>query len=1383
LSGSGTATDPYVINDATDWATFATAVNNGTTYDGQYVKLSDSFDNSSSAVTDIVGVNGENNANKSFKGTFNGNNKTLHVNITDTEAQGAAPFRNISGATIKNLTVTGSVTGTTHAAGLVGFAREGTNTIENCVVNVNVSVPATSGYRHMGGVLGHGVKATVVIRNTVFSGTMSNSDNYAGGFQGWCDGNTLTIENCLFKGSYTGTASNGFHPIAIRNQNSTMSYTNNGAYYTASPTLTNSAYIAGAGTMVYASAPANEIYKYQKLIDGNNYYVPCTITGINESYQYTGSTITVTPIADGTPLTEGTDYTATYTKDGSAVSEVKELGTYTMTITAKSGSGYAGEKSFTFEVRNELTVYEGTAKNSYVPAYIYYFDDFTRSQFVIPAADLAVMDDGTINSISFYTTSDYIPYTTVSEVDVYLKEVAHTIISDFETKESSTIVYQGTLSIVSANGGVRLTINLSTPYIYGGGNLLIGIENTTDAGYNSISFYGQTVNGASVSGYNSSSLADVTATQRNFLPKTTFLYDVPSIKKPKDVTVSNVTNNSAEINWTDAEEGAAAWQIVYDTSADFNPDDATPIDVTVKPYTLTNLTPDTQYYVYVRVKKDSDFSNWSAKCTFTTPELCAKPTALAASNLTQNSATISWNGNANSYNVKYREATVTGTAQEAVFFDSFENGIDNWTIYIEDYKSPDDKTLFNTTDWHLISNNDADDVDAHTGEYMAMTRSYNGVDVSVDNWLVSPQMTLGDVLKFWVIDDGRWHEHLEVWVSTGTNAISDFVKLPNIGDATGEWTMKTVDLSAYAGQTGYIAIRHNDTGKDWIFIDDFGVYNTVNTYSYGAEHTLTTSDNSCNLTGLAAETMYEVQVQADYGNDVTSGWSTIYFTTPDACTAPTNLVASDITTNSVTLGWTDTQDSYNLRFRKVYFYEDFEGETLPTGWTTIDDNEDGNTWSIGHATTHSGDNGAYNLSYVYGSDGTTPDDYLVSPLLDLQGTLRVWLSGYAFDGTRYEENFEILLSTTGTSASDFTTTLVGETTTTNGYVEFTADLSSYAGQKGYIAVHHFNCTDQYYLYVDDFGLYGSENWVTEENVDDATFTLTDLQSNTSYEWQVQGLNCNGVGSETEWSEVAKFTTEAVSLILANNATDNSDAISGGDKKTFDIVTLSDRTLWQDGYWNTLCLPFSLNADEIAASPLSGADIRTLDNAKFNDGTLTLNFTPAASDGTVNGIAPVTSIEAGKPYIIKWSDGTNITDPVFTGVTIDATTHNVECDLGNGKSITFFGTYDYMSFANEDRSILFLGDNNTLYWPQPEGSNIPSIGACRAYFKLNGLSASEVSTTRLFFGEVEETTSLPQPLQREGSQAGAWYTLDGRKLDGKPAKKGVYINNGVKVVFK
>jgi hypothetical protein len=82
-----------------------------------------------------------------------------------------------------------------------------------------------------------------------------------------------------------------------------------------------------------------------------------------------------------------------------------------------------------------------------------------------------------------------------------------------------------------------------------------------------------------------------------------------------------------------------------------------------------------------------------------------------------------------------------------------------------------------------------------------------------------------------------------------------------------------------------------------------------------------------------------------------------------------------------------------------------------------------------------------------------------------------------------------------------------------------------------------------------------------------------------------------------------------------------------------------------------------------------------------------------------------------------------------------------------------------------------------------------IGSCRAYFQLKGIEVGEgdeSTTVRSFnmnFGE-EQTSSLPQPLQREGSQATAeWYTLDGRRLSGKPSRAGMYIYNGKVVVIK
>ena len=175
-------------------------------------------------------------------------------------------------------------------------------------------------------------------------------------------------------------------------------------------------------------------------------------------------------------------------------------------------------------IPDPLTVYDGTVTSSTVPAYIFFFDFSTRSQFVIPAEDLVEMIGTPINSMTFYTTSTSVPYTTVSSADVYLKEVNYTSISAYEPKNSATIVYSGYFNIVSTGNGGEMTINFSTPYIYNGGNLLVGIENTQNIGYKDITFYGQTVSGASISDSNGGTTLPIPATQRNFIPKTTFRF-------------------------------------------------------------------------------------------------------------------------------------------------------------------------------------------------------------------------------------------------------------------------------------------------------------------------------------------------------------------------------------------------------------------------------------------------------------------------------------------------------------------------------------------------------------------------------------------------------------------------------------------------------------------------------------------------------------------------------------------------------------------------------------------------------------------------------------------------------------------------------------------
>ena len=169
----------------------------------------------------------------------------------------------------------------------------------------------------------------------------------------------------------------------------------------------------------------------------------------------------------------------------------------------------------------ELTVYDGTVTNNHVPMYVYYFDDFTRSQFIIPATDLVEMTGGQISAMKFYTTNSNIPYTTVSTVEFYVAEVDYTTITEYIDKADAQVVYSGTVEFTSTQEAV---ITFNTPYAYRGGNLLIGCENITDAGYKNIYFYGQTVASASISGSNGSSTAGVPAQAQNFIPKTTFTY-------------------------------------------------------------------------------------------------------------------------------------------------------------------------------------------------------------------------------------------------------------------------------------------------------------------------------------------------------------------------------------------------------------------------------------------------------------------------------------------------------------------------------------------------------------------------------------------------------------------------------------------------------------------------------------------------------------------------------------------------------------------------------------------------------------------------------------------------------------------------------------------
>ena len=157
-------------------------------------------------------------------------------------------------------------------------------------------------------------------------------------------------------------------------------------------------------------------------------------------------------------------------------------------------------------------------------------------------------------------------------------------------------------------------------------------------------------------------------------------------------------------------------------------------------------------------------------------------------------------------------------------------------------------------------------------------------------------------------------------------------------------------------------------------------------------------------------------------------------------------------------------------------------------------------------------------------------------------------------------------------------------------------------------------------------------------------------------------------------------------------------------------------------------------------------------------------------------------QAGNGVALMMPDeADNLTNPGFFNVTIDAADRSVDNGASGDLRVRFLGTYDNKLFDGTDKSILFMGDGNTLYYPLSGAS----IGACRAYFKIgDGAAARQVTAFNLNFGEEDSTQGVTTPLSsRRGAGGEAFYSLDGRSLDGKPSRAGVYIYNGVKRVIK
>lgn len=167
----------------------------------------------------------------------------------------------------------------------------------------------------------------------------------------------------------------------------------------------------------------------------------------------------------------------------------------------------------------ELTVADGTYVKQELPVFGYNCDGAQHNQFIFLASELSVMTGADISALKFYLEKQsYTWKNDAPDATFRFAEVEATTVNSLITVDETFIqVYSG--QIVFASG--EWNIELSTPYHYNGGNLLIDVQTTVGGYVNSNSSTGSRFYSAEADyrgNYN--------GTVKYYVPKTTFTYEL-----------------------------------------------------------------------------------------------------------------------------------------------------------------------------------------------------------------------------------------------------------------------------------------------------------------------------------------------------------------------------------------------------------------------------------------------------------------------------------------------------------------------------------------------------------------------------------------------------------------------------------------------------------------------------------------------------------------------------------------------------------------------------------------------------------------------------------------------------------------------------------------
>ena len=306
----------------------------------------------------------------------------------------------------------------------------------------------------------------------------------------------------------------------------------------------------------------------------------------------------------------------------------------------------------------------------------------------------------------------------------------------------------------------------------------------------------------------------------------------------------------------------------------------------------------------------------------------------------------------------------------------------------------------------------------------------------------------------------------------------------------------------------------------------------------------------------------------------------------------------------------------------------------------------------------------------------------------------------------------------------------------------------------------------------------------ETKTDAVNLAAGAVKANANYEVTFEGGDLTIVGPNSLYlAQADEYLLDKIKEAANKSAASTS--------TTYNIL-FDDRELKRE-VWAAMVLPFETSVKEISdALNYAVVDVLDVDN-KSNDMHLKLHMG---------------KIAANQPFIVKYykedvEDNASTTD-------VDESVDNSKLKLSTLRNLPrkkivykadaayvndkgnvfventynghqFIGVYNPVDVYGANYKWIARGNGNLLDAGDYTEDNKAHMRRLISYFKLN----PSAQNARILIDEPDGTTTVINAITAESMnvQAEGWYTLNGVKLQGVPTEKGIYINNGKKVVIK